>query len=109
MSEEKTLKGSRYFPVKKSVLFEAFKNPDSLINWWGSKGFSCTFDTFDFRVGGEWIFTMHSTEGTNFANHNIFEEIVENEKIVMRHVAAPKFTVTLLYEDDGDGASYNFV
>lgn len=109
MNDNKTLKGSRYFPVSSSVLFEAFSNPDSLIHWWGPKGFTCTFKSFDFRVGGEWIFTMHSPEGTNFANHQVFEEIIVNEKIVMRHVGAPKFTMTMLYEEEGEGTRLTWI
>lgn len=109
MNDARTLKGSRYFAVKKSVLFDAFADPESLIHWWGPNGFTCTFDTFDFREGGEWIFTMHAPDGTNFANHNVFDEIVENARIVMRHVGAPKFTMTMLFDDEGEGTRLTWI
>lgn len=105
MNENRRLEGHRRFSVDTATLFEAFANPDSLINWWGPKGFSCTFKSFDFREGGEWIFTMHGPDGTNYKNHIVFDEIVKNEKIVFRHIGAPKFTAIMLYEATEDGAS----
>jgi len=105
MNESRRLEGSRRFSVSPATLFEAFANPDSLINWWGPKGFSCTFETFDFRVGGEWIFVMHGPNGADYPNHIVFDEIVKNEKIVFRHIGAPKFTGIMLYETAEGGGS----
>lgn len=42
---------------------------------------------------------MHDPDGRGYDNHSIFDEIVENEKIVIRHVCAPKYTLTVLFED----------
>jgi len=109
MNENRILRGSRFFRVDRSTLFQAFADPDTLIHWWGPNGFTCTFETFDFNVGGEWIFTMHGPDGKAYPNHHVFEEIVENTKIVMRHMSAPKFTMTMLFDDAQGGALLTWI
>jgi uncharacterized protein YndB with AHSA1/START domain len=76
------LVSSRFFPHSRQRVFEAFSDPQQLTLWFGPNGFTSTFETFDFRIGGEWVFTFHGPNGTDYPNQSTFVEIVPNERIV---------------------------
>ena len=68
---------SRLFPHSPAKVFQAFRDPAVLAEWWGPDGFTNTFHEFDFRDGGAWRFTMHSPDGKDFPNESRFLEIAE--------------------------------
>lgn len=78
-------------------VFAAFEQPDRLAQWWGPKDFTNTFEQFEFKPGGRWVFVMHGPNGTNYANESVFQEIQFDTRIVIEHVVKPlyKLTVTL--------------
>jgi len=94
---------TRIFPVSRERLFTAYSDPRQLELWWGPKGFTNTFDEFHFRPGGDWKFTMHGPDGKDYANHIVFAEIVNDERIVFDHIA-PNFRMTITLADAEGGA-----
>ena len=84
-------------PVER--IFEAFSDPDKLAVWWGPKGFKNTFHRFEFKPGGQWLFTMHSPDGRDFENESVFKAIIEPTGIVMEHICAPKFVLEISLTD----------
>ncbi len=84
-------------------MFEAFSDPQQLMLWFGPNGFTSTFETFDFRVGGEWVFTFHGPNGTDYPNESTFVEIVPNERIVYDHTCMPHFRMTMTFADNEGG------
>lgn len=97
------LTSSRLFPHPRQRVFEAFSNPQQLTLWFGPKGFTSTFETFDFRIGGEWVFTFHGPNATDYPNQSTFVEIVPNECIVYDHTCMPHFRMTMTFADDEGG------
>ena len=90
---------SRLFSFPTETLFNAFADPGQLQHWWGPKGFTNTFSQFDFRPGGEWLFTMHGPDGTDYPNKKIFLEIREQELISFQHPdPAHRFVMTMTLE-----------
>jgi len=84
-------------------VFDAIRDPQRLARWWGPNGFSSTFDTFDFRVGGDWRFTMHGADGKDYPNTNRFVEIADNRRVVIEHLSDEHhFTLTLNLSRDGE-------
>lgn len=78
------------------LVWKAWTNPTHLKEWWGPRGFSNTFEKFDFKPKGEWHFIMNGPDGKDFYNECVFTEIVEHEKIVFEHLKpAHKFQVTV--------------
>jgi uncharacterized protein YndB with AHSA1/START domain len=53
----------RVFSVLPRTIFEAFEQPDQLAQWWGPKDFTNTFEQFEFKPGGKWVFGMHGANG----------------------------------------------
>lgn len=45
---------------------------------------------------------MHGPDGTDYANHSVFEEIEAPSRVVFQHLSAPKFRMTItLCEEAG--------
>ncbi|WP_390623712.1 SRPBCC family protein [Telmatocola sphagniphila] len=99
---------SRFFDFPRELVFEAWKDPDHIIHWWGPNGFTNTFEEFDFRIGGHWRFVMHGPNGANFQNHIIFTDILEPEKIEFDHVSLPYFQVMVNFEESNGKTKVTF-
>lgn len=93
---------SRRIAMPREQVFDAFADPKQLTRWFGPDGFTSTFEKFDFRVGGEWVFMFHGPDGRNYPNHSTFIEIVEPERIVYDHDVPPHFRMTITLAADGD-------
>ena len=89
----------RIFAVSKKFLFQAFSNPTHLKIWWGPTGFTNTFHEFNFRVGGQWRFTMHAPEQGNFENHCEFTQIEPESLIAWKRYSKPLFRVEFTFEE----------
>ena len=100
----KTFKTSREIPVLPEVIFAAISTPEILAKWWGPSGFSNTFNQFQFKPGGKWSFVMHGPDGSNYPNESEFIEIVVNEKVVIRHLSQPNFTLIILITHSAKGS-----
>lgn len=94
---------SRIFPYNTNALFEKYSDPVALARWWGPKWNSNTFQSFDFREGWSWIFTMHS-DGNDYHNEWKFLKIEKNH-IIMEHSVAPFFSLEVLLEEVGENAT----
>jgi len=82
-------------------VFEAFRDPNQIIRWWGPKDFTNSFQEFDLRPGGRWRFVMHGPDGANYENECVFVEIAPAERFVIDHIPNPKFRLTVTFEDLG--------
>lgn len=76
---------SRVIHAPREVVFAAFTEVRHLSQWWGPNGFTTTTTSFEFRVGGEWIFVMHGPDGTEFPEWIAWTEIAPPERIVLLH------------------------
>jgi uncharacterized protein YndB with AHSA1/START domain len=89
---------SREIPAHPSSVFAAFENSDRLAAWWGPAGFSNTFDTCEFKPGGEWSYVMHGPDGRDYPNESVFREIEPFRRIVIHHVSKPRYLLTVTLE-----------
>ena len=76
---------SRVISAPRELVFEAFTEVRHLSRWWGPEGFATTTQSFEFRVGGEWVFVMHGPDGTDYAEWISWTEIDPPERIALRH------------------------
>lgn len=98
---DRELRITRTFKAPIALMWEVWTNPEHIANWWGPNGFTNTIDTMDVKEGGEWKFTMHGPDGTNYPNRSIFKEIVPLKKIVYEHFN-PHFVTTVVFEGKGE-------
>ena len=54
------------------------------------------------RTGGQWNFTMHGPDGTDYQNKMVFDELVPIERIVYSHGPTPRFQMFIQLSDLGD-------
>jgi uncharacterized protein YndB with AHSA1/START domain len=98
---------SRVFDAPVETVYAAFADPEQLRQWWGPKGFSNIFETFDLKPGGEWRFIMHSPDGRDFPNYSVFREIADNERIVFDHVGSVhRFEMRLSFARETKGTRF---
>jgi uncharacterized protein YndB with AHSA1/START domain len=91
---ERVLTLTRIFDAPRSLVFDAWTEPQHLIRWWGPRGFTMPTCEMDVRAGGKYRFRMRSPEGPEVWWHGICREIVKPDRIV--------WTCSI---DDADGNS----
>jgi uncharacterized protein YndB with AHSA1/START domain len=94
-ASEAALRTERVVAAAPGAVFAAIARPESLCRWWGPDGFRTTFHVFEFRPGGRWSHTMHGPDGKDYPNESVFEEILPDAKVVIRHSSQPLFTLTI--------------
>lgn len=82
-------------PIEKA--WQAWADPEQIVQWWGPNGFTNTMETFDLRDGGEWRFTMHGPDGKNYLNKSEFIEVIPERIFKFEH-SSPHFITTVLFE-----------
>ncbi|MFD0673552.1 SRPBCC domain-containing protein [Cohnella sp. GCM10027633] len=80
----------RIFNAPRSLVFQAYSQPEHLKHWWGPRGWTLTVCNIDFRAGGSWHYCMKcmdESQGDYYGMESwgkaIYKEIVPNEKIVL--------------------------
>lgn len=76
---------SRVIEAPRELVFEAFTEVRHLSQWWGPAGFTTTTRSFEFAVGGEWVFTMRGPDETIYPEWITWTEIVPPERIALVH------------------------
>lgn len=80
------LTATRILNAPQDLVYKVWSSPKHVGNWWGPNGFTLTTEYMDVRTGGEWKFTMHGPDGTDYPNKIFFTEVKEPELIAYRHV-----------------------
>lgn len=101
---DREIMSSRDLAFSREQVFAAFSNPERLARWWGPAGFRNTFHQFEFKPGGQWVFTMHGPDGTNYENRSVFRT-VSPDKIVFDHVCDPLFQMTITLSELPNGGT----
>jgi uncharacterized protein YndB with AHSA1/START domain len=99
----------RTLPASPREVFAAFEQPDRLARWWGPAGFTNTFERFEFRSGGRWVFVMHGPNGADYTNESVFREIEPDTRIVIEHVVKPWYRLTVTLTDLGGETRLSWV
>ena len=99
---------TREFDAPRELVFEAWTAPEKIGQWWGPNGFTTTTDKMEFKPNGDWKFTMHRPDGTDYPNHIVYTRIEEPELLKYDHYGhrdeegdPPHFKVTVIFEDLG--------
>jgi len=95
VGEKNSVSTGRLLSASPQRVFAAFEQAHQLARWWGPKDFTNTFEQFEFRPGGRWVFVMHGPNGANYPNESIFREVESDTRIVIEHVVKPWFQLTV--------------
>lgn len=76
---DRTMILERTIRAPRSVVWNAWMNPETLPQWWGPDGFTCRTKRIDLREGGEWVFDMIGPDGTVYPNHHRYGDVRPEE------------------------------
>ena len=82
VDEKERMVITRIFNAPRALVWKAWTDPQSVMQWWGPKGFTAPVCKIDFRVGGKFLCCMKSPDGQEGWNGGEYHEIVLHEKIV---------------------------
>ncbi|MCQ6268625.1 SRPBCC domain-containing protein [Fictibacillus sp. WQ 8-8] len=109
----------RTFNAPRTLVYQAFSQPEHLSKWWGPKGWETEIRQFDFQAGGVWFYCMKCMDknqgdfyGQESCGKAVYQEMIEPEKIVYKDYFAdaegkemdgmPEILVTIEFiEDEG--------
>jgi uncharacterized protein YndB with AHSA1/START domain len=100
---------TRLFDAPREQLYGAWTDPELLARWWGPKGFTNTFHAFSAEPDGEWIYTMHGPDGTDYPNKSVFRELDYPKRIVLEHLEPMHhFNVAATFEEEAGKTRLTF-
>lgn len=105
---ERTMILRRVIRAPRTLVWQAWLNPETLPKWWGPDGFSCRTKRIDLRSGGDWVFDMIAPDGTVFPNHHRYGEVRAEERIgyaLLWGENGPKHADAWALFDEADGAT----
>lgn len=94
---------TRIYTATVKQVWDAWVDPKQVAKWWGPRGFTLTTKRKDVRTGGDWLYTMHGPDGTDWPNHTKFLEVDKYKRLVYDHGGfedkPPMFRVTVLFSE----------
>ncbi|HEU0018435.1 MAG TPA: SRPBCC domain-containing protein, partial [Methyloceanibacter sp.] len=76
---------SRLIDAPRELVFDAWTDPEQVVQWWGPRGFTTTTHKMDVKPGGVWRFVMHGPDGRDYQNKITYLEVVPPERLVYSH------------------------
>lgn len=78
----RTLTIEKTFNAPIQLVWDAWTQTEHILKWWAPAGMNIKVVKHDFKVGGQWKYTMPMPDGSEFISEGIYKEIIELEKIV---------------------------
>ena len=104
-----TLKRTLNAPIK--LVWEAWTNSEHIAAWWAPKGMDVNVIEHDFRVGGQWKYSMPMPDGNEFISDGVYSEIIDLAKIVTSANFRPMtegVELHISFEANGDKTNFTF-
>ncbi|WP_350334980.1 SRPBCC family protein [Coralliovum pocilloporae] len=71
-TESRILRLDREFNASPEQVYDAWTDPEQLVQWWGPEGMTIPDCRMDLRVGGHWTTTMLSAEGNRHTVQGVY-------------------------------------
>ena len=93
---------TRVFDAPRELVWRAWTEPEQLVAWWGSRGWTALLETItmDVRPGGTFRVTNVYKDGIEVPQEGVYREVAEPERLVME---GPHGVSAVTYTDLGDG------
>jgi uncharacterized protein YndB with AHSA1/START domain len=73
---------TRTFDAPRALVFRAYTDPALIPQWWGPGRYETVVDGLDARPGGLWRFINRDADGTEYAFHGVYHEVMAPERLV---------------------------
>lgn len=109
--KNRTLTLERTFDAPIALVWEAWTQSEHIAQWWGPKGMETKVLEHDFKVGGNWKYSMRMPDGNEFISKGRYIEIVEHEKIISTADFKPMtegVEIQAIFKADGEKTHFTF-
>jgi uncharacterized protein YndB with AHSA1/START domain len=110
-SRNRTLSITKVFEAPVERVWEAWTQPDHIVQWWAPPGMPVKVEEHDFKVGGKWKYSMALPDGSQFVSEGTYLAIEPLKKIVTTGDFKPMtvgIELHVLFEADGDKTNFTF-
>jgi uncharacterized protein YndB with AHSA1/START domain len=93
------------------LVWEAWTQTEHIVKWWAPKGMTVKVVKHDFKVGGEWKYTMPMPDGNEFISEGVYSVIEVLKKIITSANFRPMtegVEMRTLFEKDGGKTHFTF-
>lgn len=90
-TRDREVQTTRVLTSSREQVFTAWTDPEQLARWWGPKGFTNTFHSFELKPEGIWDFTMHGPNSMDFNNTCVFRRIEAPSYLEFDHLKEMHF------------------
>ena len=107
----RTLSLKRTFNAPVKLVWEAWTQPEHIVQWWAPKGMKVKIVEHSFKVGGKWKYVMPMPDGSEFISEGVYTIIVELERIFSSADFKPMtegVEIQALFEANGDKTNFTF-
>jgi len=108
---QRTLVIKKTFNAPIKLVWEAWTQPEHIVQWWAPKGMTIKVIEHDFKIGGKWKYVMPMPDGNEFISDGEYLEIVEFQKIFTTANFKPMtegVEIHVLFEENGDKTNFTF-
>jgi uncharacterized protein YndB with AHSA1/START domain len=102
-SKPNEIRITRVYDAPVALVWDAWTDSKKAAKWWGPRGFTITTHSKDLRVGGNWHYTMHGPDGTDYENTTKYLEVEKHARLVYDHGGhadrPPLFRVTVTFSE----------
>lgn len=110
-AKSRTLSMQKVFDAPIKTVWEAWTNPDHVIQWWAPPGMPIKVEQHEFKVGGKWKYSMPMPDGNLFISEGKYLEIEPLKKIITTADFRPMtegVELHVSFEADGDKTNFTF-
>jgi uncharacterized protein YndB with AHSA1/START domain len=81
-AQNRTLSIRKVLDLPVKLVWDAWTNPDHIVQWWAPKGMKVNVIEHNFVVGGKWKYSMPMPDGNLFISEGKYLAIEPQKKIV---------------------------
>ncbi|MFN8395895.1 MAG: SRPBCC domain-containing protein [Bacteroidia bacterium] len=110
-AKSRTLSIQKVLDAPVDLVWEAWTNPEHVIQWWAPPGMKIEVLEHDFRVGGRWKYSMPMPDGSQFVSEGTYLEIDAPRRIVTSADFKPMtegVELHVTFEADGEQTNFTF-
>lgn len=108
---DRTLTIKRTLKAPVQLVWEAWSEPEHIVKWWGPKGMETIIDKHEFKVGGEWSYSMKMPDGNLFVAEGVYKEIEYLKRIISSADFKPMtegVEILAIFEESGEDTIFTF-
>lgn len=109
--KNRTLSIKKVLDAPIELVWDAWTNPDHIIQWWAPPGMKIKVIEHEFKVGGKWKYSMPMPDGNMFVSEGKYLKIEPMKEIVTTADFKPMtegVELHVSFEADGDKTNFAF-